>query len=144
MSKREYHTMYDMYLISYMFRRCSKRHPSMGPIRSMVFFIFISMAEKKRVSVLSNYESSWSLAIEVWHPENETVLYTREFFTKQHPQHHTTTHFVKCCSCGYSKQHPQHHTTTHFVKCCSCGYSKQHPQHHTTTHFVNVVVVCHL
>ena len=54
----------------------------------------------------------------------------------------TTTHFNKCC--GYSKQHPQHHTTTHFVKMCCCGYSKQHPQHHTTTHFVNVVVVCHL
>ena len=65
-------------------------------------------------------------------------------YSKQHPQHHTTTHFVKMCCCGYSKQHPQHHTTTHFVKMCCCGYSKQHPQHHTTTHFVNVVVVCHL
>ena len=39
-----------------------------------------------------------------------------------------TTHFVKMCCCGYSKQHPQHHTTTHFAKMC-CGYSKQHPQH---------------
>ena len=82
-------------------------------------------------------------------------------YSKQHPQHHTTTHFNKMCCCGYSKQHPQHHTTTHFVKMCCCGYSKQHPQHHTTTHFVkmccgyskqhhttthfvNVVVVCHL
>ena len=65
-------------------------------------------------------------------------------YSKQHPQHHTTTHFVKMCCCGYSKQHPQHHTTTHFVKMCCCGYSKQHPQHHITTHFVNVVVVCHL
>ena len=57
------------------------------------------------------------------------------------PQHHSTTHFVKMCCCGYSKQHPQHHTTTHFAKMCCCGYSKQH---HTATHFINVVVVCHL
>ena len=54
------------------------------------------------------------------------------------PQHHTTTHFVKMCCCGYSKQHPQYHTTTHVVKMCCCGYSKQHPQHHTTTHIVNM------
>ena len=60
---------------------------------------------------------------------------------EQHPQHHTTTHFVKMCCCGYSKQHPQHHTTTHFVKMCCCGYSKQHPQHHTTTHLLKCVVV---
>ena len=58
-------------------------------------------------------------------------------YSKQHPQHHTTTHFVKLCCCGYSKQHPQHHTT-HFVKMCCCGDSKQHPQHHTTTHFVTM------
>ena len=59
----------------------------------------------------------------------------------EYPQQYLLT---KCVCCGYSKQHPQHHTTTHFVKMCCCGYSKQHPQHHTTTHFVNVVVVCHL
>ena len=74
------------------------------------------------------------------HPQHHTTTHFVKCcccgYSKQHPQHHTTTHFVKCCCCGYSKQHPQHHTTTHFVKCCCCGYSKQHPQHHTTTHFV--------
>ena len=62
-------------------------------------------------------------------------------YSKQHPQHHTTTHLVKMCCCGYLKQHPQHpqhHTTTHLVKMCCCGYSKQHPQHHTTTHLVKM------
>ena len=79
------------------------------------------------------------------HPQHHTTTHFNKMcccgYSKQHPQHHTTTHFVKMCCCGYSKQHPQHHTTTHFVKMCCCGYSKQH---HTTTHFVNVVVVCHL
>ena len=47
---------------------------------------------------------------------------------------HNTIHFVKMCCCGYSKQHPQHHTTIHFVNVvvvCHlwwCGCCFEYPQ----------------
>ena len=78
---------------------------------------------------------------------------------------HNTIHFVKMCCCGYSKQHPQHYTTTHLLKCVVVGTRSNTIQQHTllmlllcvtyddmgvvsSTHSLHphhfVVVVCHL